>query len=79
MRKFETTVLITSHKVEGKRYTFKPGDIFEEKYILPVKVKAYLKKGILKEVSGDAVTEDVKPAKVRSSGIHPKNENRDED
>lgn len=79
MKKFETKVLLTSPKIEGKRYTFKPGDVVEEKYLTPDKIEAYLKSGIIKEVAEDTVTPVVKPAKVRSSGLHPKKKGADED
>jgi hypothetical protein len=72
MRKFRVKILITSHKIDGVRYTFKPGDIMEEKYILPQRIEPYLKTGVFEEVSEDVEAPAVKPAKVKPSGLHKK-------
>lgn len=47
-------MLLTSQKVDGKFFTFKAGDVIEEKYINTVHIERYLASGILKIADASA-------------------------
>ena len=72
-RKFTAKSELTSPKMpDGKYYTFAPGDVIDEKYIVPSMIDGLIAKGILTDTTGNAVEAPAKVVIPKKASVHKK-------